>query len=85
VRLHHRRFETVVVPFAVWVEDSAGRVVAGRRSEALMMHYGDVREAQLELTIPADTAAGHYRVLAGVGQMQQGVARAVRPLQVGEN
>ncbi len=80
--LHHNRLATVTVPFILWVEDSAGNVVASHVTAPHTFHYGDEVNATVKFPLPEDLAPGEYRFLIGVDNMNPPRARAEERFRV---
>lgn len=82
IELRHRRLRTVTVPFAIWVEDERGEIVAERTTRPHTLRFGDRVRFDSELELPARTAPGNYVLKVGARRMQQGVAWETRPFRI---
>ncbi len=79
----HRRPEKVRASLRVWIEDEGGRIVTEETTSALSFHPEARTHQELSLTLPSGIPSGRYRVFAGTGGTEMGVAGDEETLFVG--
>lgn len=84
VGLQHNRLETVTTVFRTFVVDAAGDLVASTRSEELTFEFGDRINFEGMVEIPADIAPGEYKMVVGINEMLQGIARREKSFTIVE-